>query len=107
MLIVGLAAGILGLVAASFSYTVHSTVPEHFVVYSASLFIESASLTLMFSIIGIIGALLLNRQPKIAGLFMITAAIGGFIFLTYSYFPSTILFLIAGIKGLFTKRISE
>lgn len=105
MFVVGIIAVILGLTAASFSITVHSTVPDHIVVYSNSLFYESGELTLLFAIIGLIGVVLMNQRRKLAGLLMIIAGIGGFIFLTYSFFPSTVLFFIAGIHRLVTKPI--
>lgn len=46
----------------------------------------------------------MNKKVKLAGLLMIIAGIGGFIFMTYSYLISILLFVLAGIIGLFLKN---
>lgn len=104
MFYIGLVAGILGLAASSFSITVKSTTPDYYIIPSPSFLYEIGELSLLFSIIGLIGVALMKKYPKIAGLLMIVAGIGGFIFMTFTYIISTILFFIVALICLFSKK---
>lgn len=60
-------------------------------------------LAIFMSIIGIIGAALVDSRPKLGGSLMVISAIVGFIAVSFAYLFGGILLLIAGILGLVRK----
>ncbi|MEH7439314.1 DUF4064 domain-containing protein [Neobacillus drentensis] len=54
---------------------------------------------IMFSVLGIVGSILVRKNGKLGGLFMTLAAIGGFISVFVFYIVPGILLLIPGIMG--------
>ncbi|MEV2696227.1 DUF4064 domain-containing protein [Paenibacillus larvae] len=58
---------------------------------------------ILFSILGIIGAAMSKAKPKLAGIFMVVAGIGGFISVSMLYILSAVLLIIGGCMGLFKK----
>lgn len=57
--------------------------------------------------LGLFGVWLMERNIRISGVLMIVAGIGGFIFMTYSYIIPTVLFTVAGLIGLFIRKVPE
>jgi hypothetical protein len=60
-------------------------------------------IALVLSILGIVGAVLVKKKAVVGSILMLIAAIGGFICLSWTYIVSAVLFLIAGLLGLFRK----
>lgn len=61
------------------------------------------TLAIFFSILGIIGAAMSKAKPKLAGIFMVIAGIGGFISVSMFYILSAVLLIVGGCMGLFKK----
>jgi len=58
---------------------------------------------LLFSILGIIGSVVVKHKAKLGGIFMIISAIGGLICISFFYILSFVLLLIAGLMGVIKK----
>lgn len=61
---------------------------------------------ILFSILGIVGAVTVKSKSKIGGWFMIIAAVGGTISVSMFYILPGILLIIGGLMGLIKKDIS-
>lgn len=97
--ILGIVGGILGVIAAIIILVAGGT--GEFFGLPLSGFVTSLGwLALVFSVLGIIGGALAISQPGWAGVLMIIAAIGGFVFATLLYIPAGVLLLIGGILAL-------
>ncbi|MBZ4666574.1 DUF4064 domain-containing protein [Mahella sp.] len=57
----------------------------------------------LFSILAIVGAAIVKGKPKVAGVMLLVAGIGGFISISMFYIIPGILILIAGIMALVRK----
>ena len=98
-LLLGLLCGIFGLFGAFLAISMGrlgeaSEVPE------ASEFIVLGYAAIVFSIIGIIGAVLVGSKTKTAGWLMIISAYGGLISTSFSFLLPFMLILFGGIKTL-------
>ena len=62
---------------------------------------------ILFSILGIVGSIIVSYKHKLGGIFMIVASIGGLISISYVYILPFILLIIAGISGLIRKVNKE
>lgn len=60
---------------------------------------------IIFSVLGIIGSVLVRSKGKLGGIFMTVAAVGGFICVSAFYILPGVLLLIPGLMGLFKKEI--
>ena len=58
---------------------------------------------ILFSILGIVGSVIVKGKPKLGGSFMTIGAIGGFISVFFFYIIPAILLLIGGLMGLLRK----
>ena len=58
----------------------------------------------LLTILGIVGAGIVGRNPKLSGLLMLFAAFGGLILVAFTYIPATILFLAGGILAFLSKK---
>lgn len=59
---------------------------------------------LILSILGLVGGCIVKSKTKLAGIFMIVAAVGGFICVSMFYILPGILLLIGGIMALVKKN---
>jgi len=59
---------------------------------------------IIFSIIGIVGSVLVRDKAKLGGWFMVISAVGGVICISFFYALSFVLLLIAGLMGIIKKR---
>ncbi|TCZ75332.1 hypothetical protein E0485_18275 [Paenibacillus albiflavus] len=103
MFATGLISGILGIASA--------IIALFFSGFAATLGVEGAGdvvwlgwLAFGVSILGIIGAAIARSKPKLAGFFMVVAGVVGFVAISWLYVISTVLFVIAGLVGLFSKK---
>lgn len=102
-LVLGLIGGILGIIAGIYSMNIGGL---------ASVFHVDRAVTvnnfgigaIILSILGIIGALIVKNKTKLGGIFMIIAALGGLLCITYFYIPSGILLIIPGIMSIIKKK---
>lgn len=58
----------------------------------------------IFSILAIVGAVLVKSRPKLGGILMLVSAIGGFISIFMFYMLSAVLLLIGGLMGVLKKK---
>jgi len=56
-----------------------------------------------FSILGIVGSVVVKSKAKLGGIFMIISAIGGVISISFFYALSFVLLLIGGLMGVIKK----
>lgn len=105
MFAMGLIAGICGIIAALISMFIGG-VAEAFGGNGSQIGGLGIG-ALLFSILGIIGAVMIKSKPKLAGAFMLVAGIGGLICISFFYILSAILFVIPGFVGLFAKKQSK
>jgi len=68
-----------------------------------SLAVGLGRTTFYLAIIGIIGAVIVNQNPKVAGILMLLSGIGGFIAVSLAYIIAGPLLIIAGILALLRK----
>src|SRR5699024_972485 len=61
----------------------------------------------IFSILAILGTVVVKSKPKLGGSFMVIAAVGGFVSIFMFYMLSSILLIIGGLMGLFKKEVNQ
>jgi hypothetical protein len=101
-MVLGMIGGILGICAALFGVLVGG-VATAMEVESGALVSGASWLAMLFSILGIVGAAMVKSKTRMASIFMIVAAVVGFLCISFFYLLPTILLLIAGIMGLVRK----
>ncbi len=69
----------------------------------ASTIIGLGWLAIIFSIIGIVGAVIVKNKTKIGGWIMIISAVGGVISVSFAYALSFVLLIIAGLMAIIKK----
>ncbi|MBS4201856.1 DUF4064 domain-containing protein [Bacillus sp. FJAT-49732] len=62
---------------------------------------------IILSIVGIVGSAMVKGKPKVGGILMLIAAIGGIISISLFYLLPCVLLLIAGLMGVFRKDKSK
>jgi len=62
---------------------------------------------ILFSILGIVGSVVVRNKAKLGGWFMIISAVGGVICISFFYSLSFVLLLIAGLMGVIKKGVSK
>lgn len=98
-LVLGLLGGIFGFFGALFAIGIGGLAGA-FGASGASDVIGLGFAAIIFSIIGIIGAVIVKSKTKAAGWLMIISAFGGLISISFAYLLSFILLLIGGIMAL-------
>lgn len=101
-LILGVLGGVIGLFMAGGALVIGG-VGAAVGAQGASTVIGGGWLALALSILGIIGGALAMAKPKLAGWFMVIAAVGGFISVFMAYIVAAPLLLIGGILALVSK----
>ena len=94
----GLFGGIIGVIAASFSISGGNG--GLLGLSGASMIMALGISAILFSVLGIVGGTRVKKDPKIAGYYMIIAAIGGLFCLSLNFILPFILLLIAGIVAI-------
>ena len=100
--VLGLIGGIFGFLGSTFALAIGG-IGSAFGAKGASTISSLGWLAIVFSILGIVGASMVNGKPKLGGLFMLVSAIGGVISISFYYLLSFVLLLIAGLMGLIRK----
>lgn len=59
---------------------------------------------MLFSVLAIVGAILVKSKPKLGGILMLVSGIGGFISIFVFYILSAVLLVIAGLMGVLRKE---
>jgi len=59
---------------------------------------------ILLSVLGIVGAVMMNSKAKIGAWFMVIASVGGFISVSMFYILPGILLIIAGLMGLLRRQ---
>lgn len=98
-LALGFLGGILGIISGFVAFS-YAELFAAFANYENTLFSTQGLSAVLFSILGIIGAILANKRGKLSGLLMITAAIGGLISISWTYLIPFVLLMISGVIGL-------
>lgn len=101
-LVLGLIGAIIGVLAGLFVVFVGG-VATVLNVAEGSIVSGVAWLSVLFSVVGIVSAVMVKSKTKLAGVLMLIAAIGGFLCLGLFYVLPGVLLLIAGIMGLARK----
>jgi len=58
---------------------------------------------LLFSLLAIVGGVVVKFKPKVGGILMLVSGIGGLISISLFYVLSTLLLVIGGLMGIFRK----
>lgn len=102
-LILGIIAGLAGLVGAGVALVVGG-LGSALQTSGSSTVMGGAFAALAFSILGIVGAAIALKAPRTAGWLMIVAGVGGLIAVSLAYVVSAPLFVIGGILALVGAR---
>ncbi|KEO83957.1 DUF4064 domain-containing protein [Tumebacillus flagellatus] len=103
--VMGLIAGIVGILC-GFSGVLFGGIAESLQVDGAGVVSTASWVAIAISVLGIIGAAIIKSKTALGSLFMIVAAIVGFICISFFYTVPAVLFLIAGIMGFARKNKS-
>ncbi len=104
--VLGLIGGILGFIGAFFALFVGS-IDSAFSSTGTSSITALGWSAVIFSIIGIIGSVVVKGKAKLGGILMIISAIGGLISISMIYALSFVLLLIGGLMGILRKDQSQ
>jgi hypothetical protein len=99
----GLLGGICGIIAA-LSGLLFSGLGAAFGMQGAEMIGNLTVAALLFSVWGIVGAVVVRRHGKLGGLFMTAATVGGFISVSAFFVLPGVLLGIAGVMGLVKKN---
>jgi len=103
--VLGLLGGIFGFGAAFFA--LFFGVVDEAVSGSSSEVTGLGWAALLFSVLAIVGSIVVKFKAKVGGILMLLAAIGGFISVSLFYVLPGLLLLIAGLMGIFRKEKRE
>lgn len=105
-LIIGILGGLAGLGGAVFALFVGG-VGEAFKAQDASAVMGLGLAAIPLAIVGVTGGALAIARPKLAGILMLTSAIGGTIAISFGYIIAGPMLLIAGIMALMAHRVEQ
>lgn len=100
--VLGLFGGIFGLFGSLIALAVGG-IGGVFGASGASTISSLGWFALLFSILGIVGSVVVKHKSKLGGIFMLISAVGGLICISFFYILSFVLLLIAGLMGLIKK----
>jgi len=101
-MVIGLMGGVFALMAGWFGYAMRTVSPVLKHVNAKTLEVASI-VTIILSVVGIAGALLVVRRPKLGGLLMLIAGIGVIVSMRVYDSMGGILLIVTGLMGLFRK----
>ncbi|MBL0386477.1 DUF4064 domain-containing protein [Tumebacillus sp. ITR2] len=96
--VMGLIGGIVGILC-GFSGVLLGSVAASLQVDGSGTVSTASWIAIAVSVLGIVGAGIVKKSTKLGSLFMLIAAVVGFICISFFYTVPAILFLIAGIMG--------
>jgi len=102
-LILGLIGGIAGFGGAVFALFVGG-IDAAFSVSGTSSIVGLGIAAIFFSLLGLVGGALALNKPKIAGIMMLIAAIGGLISISWGYVVAFPVLLVGGILALVSQK---
>lgn len=100
--VLGLIGGISGFIGGFIGLAV-GELGTAFEASGASTISSLAGVSFIFSILAIVGSIVVKHKAKLGGLLMLIAGIGGLVCISFYYILPFILLLIAGLKGLIKK----
>lgn len=100
--VLGLIGGIIGFFAAGFAIA-FGGLGKALQAEGASTVSTLGWVAVLFSAIGIVGAVLVYKHPRIAGTIMLVAGVGGLICIGAFYILPFVLFVIGGLMALIKK----
>lgn len=100
--VLGLLGGIFGIFSAFIGMAVGG-IGEAFGASGASTISGLGWVALLFSILAIVGSVVVKHKPKLGGAFMLIAGIGGLISISMFFILPFVLLFIAGLMGLIKK----
>ena len=100
--VLGLLGGIFGFIGSFIALAVGG-IGGAFGASGASTISGLGWLALLFSILAIVGSVVVKHRPKLGGTFMLIAGIGGLISISMFFILPFVLLLIAGLMGLIRK----
>lgn len=101
---VGLIGGILGIISAIVALAVGGVTTLIGADKIGHIVLILGCLAILFSVIGIVGALLVKTWTKLSGILMFIAAIGGIICINLFYILPFILLILGGLIALVSKN---
>ena len=101
--VLGLIGGIFGFIGAIIALAIGG-LGNAFGAEGASTISSLGWLAIVFSILGIVGCVVVRSKSKLGGVFMLISAIGGLISISFFYALSFVLLLLAGLMGIFKKK---
>ena len=102
-LILGIIGGIFGLIGATFALFIGG-LGGALEAEGASQIVGLGWFGFLFAILGIVAGAIAIAKPKIAGILMLVAGIGGIISISAAFAPASILLMVAGILALVGSR---
>lgn len=104
--VLGLLGGIFGILGSTFALFVGG-IGEAFNAEGAGTVSGLGWAAVLFSILGIVAAVMVGNRPKASGIMFLVAGIGGIISISAAYILPGILLIIAGILSLVRKERTE
>jgi hypothetical protein len=101
--VLGLLGGIFGFFGSLIAFMVGG-LGNAFGAEGASTISTLGWFALLFSVLAIVGSVVVKHKPRLGGIFMLISAIGGLISISFFYVLSFVLLLIAGLMGIFKKK---
>lgn len=106
MLAMGIIGGVFGIIASILAMTLGG-IGSAFEADGANQIVGLGFAAMLFSILGIIGGSIAKSKTKLAGIFLLVSGVGGFICISLFYTISGILFIVAGLIGVFSKTSNK
>lgn len=106
MLAMGIIGGVFGIIAAIIAMMVGG-VGAAFGASGAHSIVGLGFGAMLFSILGIIGGAIAKAKTKLAGWLLLISGIAGFICISAFFIISGILFIVAGLIGVFSKKKNQ
>lgn len=103
MLVMGIIGGVFGILASIFAMTVGG-LGSAFGAEGGDQIIGLGFAAMLFSILGIIAGAIAKSKRKLAGWLLLISGIAGFICISMFFTISGILFIVAGLMGVFSKN---
>jgi hypothetical protein len=102
MMAMGIIGGVFGIIAGILAMSIGG-VGSAFGADGANAVVGLGFAAMLFSILGIIAGAIAKSRPKLAGSLLLVSGIAGFICISLFFIISGILFIVAGLMGIFTK----
>lgn len=101
--ILGLIGGISGIICAFIAMIIGGTTAAFGSTSTGNSIITCSIIALLLSVLAIVGSVIISSKTRLAGIFLIIAAIGGFICIFMFYVLPGVLLIISGLMCLIKK----